>query len=58
MRTLGRALIGVLVIIIRLWGGLPEGVMYSILFANGCVPLIDRMHHPRVYGTRRRERAE
>jgi Na+-translocating ferredoxin:NAD+ oxidoreductase subunit D len=48
-------LIGVLVVAIRLWGGLPEGVQYSILFANGCVPLIDRAIRPRVYGTGNRE---
>ena len=49
-------LIGVLVVVIRLWGGLPEGVQYSILLANGCVPLIDRAIQPRVYGTGRRAR--
>ena len=46
------ALIGPLVFVIRLWGGLPEGVQYSILFANACVPLIDRAVRNRVYGTR------
>ena len=46
------ALIGLLVFVIRLWGGLPEGVQYSILFANACVPLIDRAVRSRVYGTR------
>ena len=46
-------LIGALVVIIRLWGGLPEGVQYSILLANACVPLIDRVIQPRAYGTAR-----
>lgn len=49
-------LIGALVVVIRLWGGLPEGVQYSILLANGCVPLIDRAIQPRVYGTGKRAR--
>jgi electron transport complex protein RnfD len=47
-------MIGTLVVVIRLWGGLPEGVQYSILLANACVPLIDRVTQPRAYGTRRR----
>jgi Na+-translocating ferredoxin:NAD+ oxidoreductase subunit D len=47
-------LIGTMVVVIRLWGGLPEGVQYSILFANGCVPLIDRVVRQRVYGTGKR----
>lgn len=44
-------LIGVLVVVIRLWSGLPEGVMYAILLANAISPHIDRMIQPRVYGT-------
>ena len=50
-------LIGTLVVVIRVWGGLPEGVQYSILLANACVPLIDRAIQPRTYGTRHREAA-
>jgi electron transport complex protein RnfD len=45
------ALIGVLVVVIRLWGGLPEGVMYAILLANAISPHIDKLIRPRVYGT-------
>ncbi|NQV53376.1 MAG: RnfABCDGE type electron transport complex subunit D [Flavobacteriales bacterium] len=44
-------LIGVLVVVIRLWGGLPEGVMYAILLANAVSPHIDNLIRPRVYGT-------
>ena len=33
-------LIGTLVVVIRLWGGMPEGVMYAILLANAASPLI------------------
>jgi electron transport complex protein RnfD len=50
-------MIGGLVVVIRFWGGLPEGVQYAILFSNGCVPLIDRAIQPRVYGTGKRSRA-
>ena len=37
--------------IIRIWGGLPEGVMYSILLMNSLVPFIDRISRPRLFGT-------
>jgi electron transport complex protein RnfD len=46
------ALIGLLVVVIRSWGGMPEGVMYAILLANAVSPHIDRLIRPRVYGTR------
>lgn len=45
------ACIGVLVVVIRLWGGLPESVMYSILLMNSMVPFINRATRPRVFGT-------
>lgn len=45
------AIIGLLVVVIRIWGGLPEGVMYAILLANAISPHIDNMIRPRVYGT-------
>jgi len=44
-------LIGALVVVIRLWGGMAEGVMYAILFANAVSPHIDNLFQPRVYGT-------
>ncbi len=47
------ALIGFLVVVIRLWGGMPEGVMYAILLANAVSPHIDSLIQPRVYGTER-----
>lgn len=43
--------IGGLVVLIRVWGGLPEGVMYAILIMNALVPFIDRATQPRVFGT-------
>lgn len=42
---------GLITTVIRLWGGYPEGVCYSILVMNAAVPLIDRFTKPRVYGT-------
>ncbi len=42
--------IGVLVVMIRVWGGLPEGVMYAILLMNACTPLINKYTQPKVYG--------
>lgn len=50
--------IGVLVVLIRVWGGLPEGVMYAILFMNALVPFINRATQPRVFGHARREPRE
>ena len=41
---------GVILIIIRLYGGLPEGVMYSILLMNGLTPLINRYTRPAIFG--------
>jgi electron transport complex protein RnfD len=41
---------GVLTSIIRLKGGYPEGVSYSILIMNIAVPLIDRYTRPRKLG--------
>jgi electron transport complex protein RnfD len=46
-------LIGALVVVIRVWGGLPEGVMYAILLGNAVSPHIDNWIQPRVYGTAR-----
>jgi electron transport complex protein RnfD len=43
---------GVLVIVIRLWGGQPEGVMYSILLMNALTPVINIATRPKRYGTR------
>lgn len=44
------ALIGGLTLAIRLWAGLPEGVMYAILIGNAAAPHIDRWITPRPYG--------
>jgi electron transport complex protein RnfD len=41
---------GVLAGVIRLFGGFPEGVSYSILIMNALVPVIDRHVKPRKFG--------
>lgn len=41
---------GILAVVIRLFGGLPEGVMYSILFMNAFVPLLNKHTRPKVFG--------
>ncbi|EJP6472666.1 RnfABCDGE type electron transport complex subunit D [Clostridium botulinum] len=41
---------GVITTVIRILGGYPEGVSYSILLMNLCVPLIDKFIAPRVFG--------
>ena len=43
-------MIGILVYIIRNWGGYPDGVAFAVLLANMCVPLIDYYTQPRIYG--------
>lgn len=44
------AIIGLLVYLIRNWGGYPEGMAFAVLLANLLVPLIDYYTQPRVYG--------
>lgn len=47
--------IGALVGLIRLFGGFPEGVMYSILLMDSFVPLLNISTRPRILGQRRKE---
>ena len=42
-------------VIIRIFGGYPEGVSYSILLMNLCVPLIDRYTRPKIFGALKKE---
>lgn len=51
------ALIGLVTVAIRTWGGLPEGVMYAILLGNAVTPHLDRWTRPTVYGTKNKETA-
>ncbi|EPY2273635.1 RnfABCDGE type electron transport complex subunit D [Clostridium sporogenes] len=41
---------GVITTVIRIFGGYPEGVSYSIILMNLFVPLIDKFVAPRVFG--------
>lgn len=50
-------LIGLLVVIIRLFGGLQEGVGYAIVLANAVSPIFNRLTQPRVYGTQNQKTA-
>lgn len=43
--------VGLLVVVIRIWGGLPEGVMYAILLMNALTPFINQSTQPRVFGS-------
>ncbi|NTV89733.1 MAG: RnfABCDGE type electron transport complex subunit D, partial [Clostridiales bacterium] len=46
---------GAITVLIRLLGGYPEGVCYSILLMNCVTPLIDLVIKPRIYGTGREQ---
>lgn len=48
---------GIFTMLIRQWGGYPEGVGFSILIMNAFTPLINRFTRPRVFGHTRREKA-
>jgi len=41
---------GIITTIIRMFGGYPEGVSYSILLMNVATPLIDKYTSPRIFG--------
>jgi electron transport complex protein RnfD len=49
------ALIGVVTVFIRYFGGLTEGIMYAILLGNSLVPMIDQYTQPRVFGEVKRK---
>jgi electron transport complex protein RnfD len=44
--------VGVLTILIRIWGAYPEGVSFAILLMNAVVPLINRGFKPRRFGAK------
>lgn len=46
------ALIGMLIFIIRRYGGFPDAVAFAVMLANLAVPLIDYYTRPRTYGHR------
>ena len=46
---------GVLTVVIRYFGGYPEGVSYAILIMNCCVVLLDRIGRPTKFGSPKKE---
>jgi len=44
------AMIGVLVFVIRTWGGYPDAVAFAVLLLNIAAPTIDHYTQPRVFG--------
>lgn len=46
-------LIGVITMVIRLWGAYPEGVSFAILLGNSCTPLLNKYCRPNRFGTGR-----
>ena len=50
--------IGVLVYVIRTWGGYPDGVAFAVLLMNLAAPTLDLYTKPRVYGHHRGEDQE
>lgn len=44
------ALIGLITMLIRLFGSYPEGMSFAILFMNGIVPIINRYMQPKLFG--------
>ncbi len=48
------ALTGFLTVLIRTFGGYPDGVAFSVLIMNMAVPFIDAYNQPRVFGATRK----
>jgi electron transport complex protein RnfD len=40
----------VLAYLIRVYGNFPDGIAFAVLLMNICVPLIDRVTQPTVFG--------
>ena len=49
-RVIYGAGIGILVYVIRTWGGYPDGVAFAVLLFNLCAPTIDYLTKPKPYG--------
>ncbi|MFC2070008.1 RnfABCDGE type electron transport complex subunit D [Chloroflexota bacterium] len=49
---------GILTVVIRVYGGMPEGVCFSILFMNAVTPLIDRYIKTKPYGVTKKAKSE
>ena len=54
MTTSGRIIfglgVGLITVIIRLWGAYPEGVSFAILIMNAFTPLINKLCKPTIFG--------
>ena len=54
MTTRGKILFGVgvglITVVIRLWGAYPEGVSFAILIMNAFTPLINKAFKPTIFG--------
>ncbi len=44
--------IGIITMLIRLWGAYPEGMSFAILIMNSCVPLINKYVKPTRFGVK------
>ena len=51
-RLIYGALIGLLIYLVRTYGGYPDAVAFSVLLLNMAVPLIDYYTQPKVYGAK------
>jgi electron transport complex protein RnfD len=49
-RLIFGACVGVITLVIRRWGGYPDGVAFAVLLMNMAAPLIDKYTRPRIYG--------
>ena len=49
-RLIFAAGVGIITLVIRRWGGYPDGVAFAVLLMNMAAPLIDRYTRPRMYG--------
>lgn len=47
--------IGILIYVIRTWGGYPDSIAFAVLLMNMAVPLLDDYFKPRVFGHGNRE---
>jgi electron transport complex protein RnfD len=43
-------LVGLITVIVRNFGGYPDGVAFGVIFMNICVPLIEKFSQPKVFG--------
>lgn len=44
--------IGLITVLIRVWGSYPEGMSFAILIMNAMVPLLDKWLRPKLFGKR------